>query len=459
MTRFCPAYPKPLKNRASLLTMFFRKRRSWMEALFERSYSMKMGEVKLPGHTLYMINQPSLVKQVMVSEYRDFPKHELLEEALKPLLGESIFTTNGETWERQRRMMNPSFELARMELAFPRMQAATDALLQRLDSLGEQFTQDIDVEMTHVTADIIFRTILSAPMESQDAHRIFAAFSRFQALAPKVMLPVVYRLPLWLRSSKTRRECEQAGQEIRGLLEQFIRPRYEAHQRGEGKHHQDVLATLLETVDPVTGSTFDFDELVDQVAMLFLAGHETSASALSWALYLLSRDEEIQQRMHDEVVAILGQRVPDYSDLKHLALTTNVFKEALRLFPPVGFFVRKAKKSCPMRDKSVKAGAMLVIAPWLIHRHRQLWKDPDLFDPDRFEREETRESVRSAYLPFGMGPRLCIGAGFALQEATLILASLVRRYQFTALPGHEPKPVGRFTIRSENGVHLALTRR
>jgi cytochrome P450 len=193
--------------------------------------------------------------------------------------------------------------------------------------------------------------------------------------------------------------------------------------------------------------------------MLFLAGHETSASALTWATHLLAHAPAIQARMHAEVQAQWGEREPEGSDIKGLTLTRNVFRETLRLFPPVGFMARQSAQGCPMRKKQVPKGATVVVAPWLIHRHRELWQAPDAFDPDRFEREETRESTRQAYLPFGMGPRVCIGAAFALQEATLLLATLVRRYRLQPVPGHVPQPVGRLTIRSANGVRLQLHRR
>jgi cytochrome P450 len=144
--------------------------------------------------------------------------------------------------------------------------------------------------------------------------------------------------------------------------------------------------------------------------------------------------------------------------MKQLELTWNVFRETLRLFPPVGFIARQSEQACPMRDKQVPAGASMVISPWLIHRHRELWQSPDDFDPDRYAAEETRESLRQAYLPFGMGPRVCMGAAFALQEAALILSSVVRNFRLEAIPGHVPQPVGRLTIRSANGVRLRLHR-
>lgn len=459
MARFCPAYPTPRRNKASGLLMFLSARHSWLDALYERSYRMQMGEVRLPGLDLYMVNEPGLVRRVMVEQAEDFPKSELLGQALEPLLGESIFTTSGEQWRRQRAMMDPAFAQARLQVAFPVMAAATEAMLARLAQLAEGAEHDIEVEMTHVTADIIFRTIFSVPMEGADARRVFDAFARYQALVPRLILPSIFGLR-WLVWPWDAWRARRAAREIRGLLETLIRPRFEARRTGAEHPQADILAAFLDARDE-QGRAFGFEELVDQVAMLFLAGHETSASALTWACHLLARAPDIQQRVHDEVATQLGARAPGTADMKGLTLTRNVFRETLRLFPPVGFMARQARTGCPMRGKQVKAGATVVISPWLIQRQRDGWRDPDAFDPDRHARDEEGSTGhgRAGYLPFGMGPRVCLGAAFALQEATLILAQLVRRWRLEAVEGHEPRPVGRLTIRSANGVRLRLHRR
>ncbi|MBN8488732.1 MAG: cytochrome P450 [Burkholderiales bacterium] len=468
MSRFCPHYPPPAERRPSAWSMFFGKRRSWLDSLYARSYTMKMGEVHLPGVDLYMVNEPALVRRVMVDEATEFPKHEMLGEALRPLLGDSIFTTNGDTWRRQRELMDPSFEGARVQRVFSRMQDAADAMVRRLSQLQPGSTHDVEVEMTHVAADIILRTILSQPLDGGDALRIFEAFGRYQALAPRLMMPAFFGLR-WLRPWWQVRRSRRAAEEIRTLLVALIRPRHEAYlaalARGDSDDPQagdDLLASLLRVRDAHTGQGFAFDELVDQVAMLFLAGHETSASALSWSLHLLAHAPEVQQRLHDEAVPRLEALRQDPGVLKDLPLARNVFRETLRLFPPVGFLARQSARRCTMRDKTVDAGASVVVSPWLIHRHRELWARPDEFDPARFAEQASsdepaaRESLRRAYLPFGMGPRVCIGATFALQEATLVLATLAAHFRFEPSPGHVPEPVGRLTIRADNGIVLRV---
>lgn len=465
--RFCPHYPPPQAQRPSAWRMFFSKRRSWLDALYERSYNMKMGEVHLPGVDLYMVNEPALVRRVMVEEAAQFPKHAMLGDALRPLLGDSIFTTNGTVWKRQRTLMNPSFEAARVRHVFGRMRAAAAAMATRLRAVPEGAEHDVEIEMTHVAADIILRTILSQPLDSAGAQQIFAAFERYQALAPRLMMPAFFGLR-WLRPWWQIRRSRRAAAEIRGLLADLIRPRFDAAREGGVEAEEDgadILASLLRVRDPQTGEGFGFDELVDQVAMLFLAGHETSASALSWALHLLAHAPDVQERLHAEALALFDPASEDPGAMKDLALARNVFREALRLFPPVGFLARESAQACTLRDKRVPAQASVVVSPWLIQRHRALWARPDEFDPDRYDDDASadaptaRESLRRAYLPFGLGPRVCIGAAFAQQEATLILATLAREFRFTPAPGHVPAPVGRLTIRAENGIRLRVHRR
>jgi cytochrome P450 len=332
----------------------------------------------------------------------------------------------------------------------------------------------MEIEMTHVAADIILRTIMSQPLEGAAARRIFEAFARYQALAPRLVMPAFFGLR-WLRPFWLVRRSEQAAAEIRALLVTLIQPRYDSYQRAvragasDAGAEDDILASLLRSSDVGNGAGaepkggFGFDELVDQVAMLFLAGHETSASAMSWALHLLAHSPEVQERLHAEAVAgLVDLEEEGASRVRDLVLARNVFREALRLFPPVGFFARQSAQACTMREKKVRAGASVLISPWLIHRHRGLWARPDEFDPDRYEEAgqdadlPARESLRNAYLPFGLGPRVCIGAAFALQEGSLVLATLAREFRFEPVAGHVPEPVGRLTIRAENGIRLKV---
>ncbi len=454
-----PPYPKPLQptDKRSLWNLFKRGKKSWLETLYEGAYKGKISRIRLPGTQIFLVRFPNLVREVLIDRYQNFPKHELIEEALKPLLGESIFTTNGPTWERQRRMLDPAFEQARLKEVFPMMHGASDDLLKRFDDLEDGTTTEIEVEMTHVTADIILRTILSVSLEGEGARKIFHSFKLYQEKATLMIQLGVFRIPLWLVPHHYF-AWKRSGREIRARLEEVIKKRYELHQAGDPGDHKDILASLLEARDTETGTSFSQTELVDQVAMLFLAGHETSASALSWTLFLIAKCPDIQEQIFQETQAVIGDRPPEFRDISKLKVIRNVFRETMRLYPPVGFLtMRKADNVGCLHNREVPDGSPVVVSPWLMHRHRELWEEPDAFIPDRFEGGVDQD--KCAYIPFGAGPRICIGAAFAMQEAMLILASLVSRFRFEAPAGQDPTPVSRLTIRSENGIPLQIFKR
>jgi len=264
-------------------------------------------------------------------------------------------------------------------------------------------------------------------------------------------------VPNWL--SPGRFFAARHARVIRGLLDRSVQDRLDEQASGKTIERKDILASLLEAQDPVTGEKFSRKDLVDQISVLFLAGHETSASVLAWALYLIAMRPDIQDRLHAESVAAFGDRAPAFSDMRRLRLARDVFRETLRLYPPVSFMSRDATERTEMRDKVIESGEMIFVSPWLIQRHTTLWDRPDVFDPDRFSDPASKESQRAAYIPFSAGPRVCLGASFAMQEGILILAYLTRHFRFEPVKGHTPKPIARLTLRSENGVRLRVFRR
>lgn len=461
-----PVYPTPLKNKASSIFMFFKKRHSWLDGIYERSYRMKMGRVKLPGLEIFMVNQPDLVKRIMIDDVESFPKNHMLGEILKPLLGESIFTTNGEQWRKQRNMLDVAFDNAQVERVFGRMQEAVERMLGRFARYPVGSVVDVDPEMTLITADIIFRTIMSSSLDTQEAVTIMEAFSRFQAASPKLALLKIFKIPdNWLLRLSDRNRIRDASV-IRTSLADVIRPRYDAYLQTQQDSNNDILATILQAKDPKSDQPFSFEEILDQVSMLFLAGHETSASALTWSLYLLALSPDIQQAAVAEIQAAMAETASDdgqalsLAAVKRLGLIRRIFMEALRLYPPVGFLTRQASDETDMLDKHLPAQSTVVVSPWLLHRHRDLWEEPDAFCPVRFDPKAGGRTVpKHAYLPFGLGPRVCIGATFAMQEAILILAELLKKYSFELAPNFQPEPVGRLTIRSDNGMRLILKQR
>ena len=455
--RFCPYYPKPSGN---VLVRWWRALRasgSLLNALTERSYRMMMGDNRVGSHRLCIVNDPAAVRHILTERARNYPKHRYMADLLEPLLGDSLFTSNGPQWRKQRKLADSALHAAKLDMVFPLMLDAAQAMLARLQNLPDGTPVAVDAEMAQVTADVIFRTIFSMPIEGEAARKVFEAFETFQRLAPKATMPR-YR-PTWLARSSVDRASRAAAKKIRSLLADMIRPRFLARQAGQTCQTNDLLASLLEASSAHDGPSVTLEELVDLVAVLFLAGHETSASALAWSLHLLAHSASVQERMAEEALAAWTEPAAQVRDLRSLDLCKRVFRESLRLFPPIGFLVREAAAADEVRDKQIDPGTTMVVSPWLIHRHRLFWERPDEFDPDRYLSHAGAESAKSAYLPFSLGPRACPGAGFAMQEAHLLLAMLARRFRFEPLAGHVPMPVARLTTRSSNGVVLRLFRR
>lgn len=215
----------------------------------------------------------------------------------------------------------------------------------------------------------------------------------------------------------------------------------------------------MTTPDPQTGARFSTEEMIDQVAIFFLAGHETSASALAWALYLLATNPEWQDRIAAEAKAVFEAGNPDFSMLGKLKLSRAVFREAMRLYPPVPMFVREARCPESFRGRAVKPGSQVVISPWHLHRHERLWDNPDGFDPARWETENGKACLRAAYIPFSTGPRVCPGAGFAMAEGPLLLSMLVGAFRFCPVERRAPVPVAHLTVRGKDGIWLNISER
>ncbi|ECL0873377.1 TPA: cytochrome P450 [Campylobacter jejuni] len=448
----CPFFPKPYKNKASTLLTFLLKRRSWLDGLYERSYKMQTGYVKMPNFDLYVINDTKEVKRMMVDEVREFPKSAFLHELLSPLLGESIFTTNGEVWKKQRELLRPSFEMTRINKVFNLMSEAVADMMDRFSKYPNHAVIEVDEAMTFITADVIFRTIMSSKLDEEKGKKILNAFVTFQEQSVHTAMRRMFRFPKWLSYVLGDRKRAKAGDVIRQVLSDIIKPRYDMADNAE---FEDILGSLLLVVDADTNKRFSFEEILDQVAMLFLAGHETTASSLTWTLYLLSLYPKEQEKAYEEITQVLQGGTIEISHLRQFKYLTNIFKESLRLYPPVGFFAREAKKDTQVRDKLIKKGSGVVIAPWLIHRHEEFWTNPHGFNPSRFEGEYKKD----AYLPFGVGERICIGQGFAMQEAILILANILKTYKLELEEGFVPDVVGRLTVRSANGMRIKFSKR
>lgn len=447
-----PPKPTARPDKVSLWQYARLFRKDILSAQPARLYRAWMAEFRTPFFRSYLINDADLLSRVLKERPDDFPKSDRIGSGLRPLLGNSVFLTNGETWKRQRRIIDPAFEGGRLKEIFPAIYDAGESSVDRLKQLSDKKPIDIEPETSHAAADVIFRTLFSIPIEDQVAAQVFEQFSRYQKTQPILNLAAFVPGPRWM-PRLFRRDTKRNAKEIRKLISQLTQERAKAIK--EGVAPDDLATKIMTTQDPLTGETFSDQEMIDQVAIFFLAGHETSASALSWALYLLATQPDWQEK-----VAIEAKELEkDFSSVSRLKVTRDVFREALRLYPPVPMMVREATQKEEFRNRKVPEGAQIVLSPWHLHRHERFWDSPDDFDPARWESENGKECARKAYMPFSSGPRVCTGAGFAMVEGVVLLALLVRAFRFEAVPGMEPVPVAHLTVRSSNGIRLRFAPR
>lgn len=449
-----PPKPEAAEGRGTVLRYARRFRRDLLSALPARLYRAWMADFRSPLLRSVLCNDPALVRLVLQDRPADFPKSDRLREGLAPLLGQSVFVTNGALWERQRRIIDPAFEGGRLRETFPAIRAAALAAARRMAAqAGAEI--DVEPETSHAAADAIFRTLFSIPIEHDTAARVFAAFRAHQDAQPIVNLAALVPLPRWLPRFHGRRTRRTAA-EIRGLIAGLVRDR--AAEIAAGTAPDDLATKIMTTRDPVTGQRFSPAEMVDQVAIFFLAGHETSASALAWALWLLAAAPDWQDRVAAEARAVLTDDQPDFAAVSRLRTARAVFREAMRLYPPVPMMVRETTRPEHFRDRDLPRGTQVVLSPWHLHRHERLWDDPDGFDPGRWDTANGRACARSAYIPFSAGQRVCPGAGFAMVEGPLMLALICRDLRLA--PGATvPVPVARLTVRGQDGIMLRLDRR
>nr|WP_254683274.1 cytochrome P450 [Phaeobacter gallaeciensis] len=447
--------PKPASRAAKVsLWRYLRLfRADLLSAQPAKLYRAWMAEFRTPVFRSFLVNQPDLVRTVLKDRPELFPKSNRIGEGLRPLLGNSVFLTNGEVWKRQRRIIDPAFEGGRLRQIYPAMYAAAEAAVARLSTQLEQQPDrpiEIEAETSHAAADVIFRTLFSIPIDHETAQEVFHRFRAYQQGQPILNLAAFVPLPRWLprfHRPATRRNAAR----IRGLIKGLTEQRMAAIDAG---HAPDDLATKVMTMqDPETGELFTTDEMVDQVAIFFLAGHETSASALAWALYLVALAPDWQEKIAAEAAAL---SLDQFAAAGRLRISRDVFREALRLYPPVPMMVREA--SCPQqfRGRAVPKGAQVVLSPWHLHRHERLWENPDGFDPGRWQTENGKTCQREAYIPFSAGPRVCTGAGFAMIEGPLILSMILERFRVEPVADQQPIPVAHLTVRSKNGIWLQL---
>jgi cytochrome P450 len=398
------------------------------------------GEVarwRFRGTDYTLVVSPEHIGQVLVADHALFTKGRVLQQ-VKGLLGEGLLTSEGEVHRRRRRSLQPAFHHDRLgRLADEMVAAAADTSRWRAG-----LTVDIHREMTRLTLRIVGRTLFGSDLEAEadEIRDALATVLERQARSARPLSGAAARFPL-----PGARRHERARERLEEAVARIV-----AAGRGNGAGHEDLMALLLRCDDR---------ERRDHVLTILLTGHETMANALTWTWALLARYPKVEQKLHAELTDVLGGRLPTAADLPALRYTEMVFREALRLYPPVWRIGRRALVDYELADYLVPAGSIVVLSPFATQRDARFFPDPRRFDPERWTPEEQRRRPRFSYFPFGGGPRVCIGDGFAMLEGKLVLATLAQRWRPRPLAEHEPRPEPLVTLRPKGGLPAVLQRR
>jgi cytochrome P450 len=391
---------------------------------------------------------------VLLDNVANYPKEKLGDEFFSAMFGEGLLSAPGPKWRAHRKVMAPSFGTRTVESYAPAMIETTAAFAQHWDALPELAEIDIAEEMKTLTLKIICRTMFSTDadelaVDAGEALEFVQACLEFGLLD---VLPVLGRWRIRRKQDAIRAHFKTVDAAIYRLIGEREKIRDDAP--------KDFLTRLVAAKDPEDGAGLNATEVRDEVITIFMAGHETTAVTMTWVWYLLSQHPAEEAALHQELDTVLGGRIPTAEDLPNLPYTRMVIEETMRVYPPApGLSLRQATEADELCGFKVTPGLHILVSPWILHRHRRLWDDPERFDPTRFAKELSDKRPRFTYLPFGGGPRICIGATLAMTEATLILAVLAQRFRLRLKEDQEVTMQTRITLRPKNGLRTILERR
>jgi cytochrome P450 len=445
---YVPRVP-PLEGSLGRVSFFATLLKNPLRILPAAAYEEDIVWAERAGGLICWITEPGLIKTVLLDKREIFQRTSVTQRILGPLLGNGVLTADGADWKWQRQTAAPVFRHHDLLGFVPVIAEAAERLLREWRQAAPEAQRDIDRDMTLVTFDVISHTLLPGG-DTHVGPLIGGANVDYQRPLGWQMAYANFGLPSWLPHPGWL-SMQLARRRLRSAVAALV-----AERRASPDGKDDLLQRLANAKNPETGAHMPDELLIDNLLTFFMAGHETTAKALTWTLYVLARAREWEERIVREVREVAGDGPIKGEHIDKLVITTQVLKESMRLYPPAPIMSRQATVDTELAGVPIKAGTQVIIPIYAIQRHRRRWSNPDHFEPSRFAPENEAQIPRYHYMPFGAGPRICIGMAFALIEGIAILASLVRAASFQRTPGNDPEPVSRVTLRPAGGMRLAV---
>ncbi len=453
MPPFTPPFPTRHKKEINPFQALYYAKNDLLSIWDEKAFSDEFMSQKILKQHVFVVNSPDVIRYVMVENKDNYErKSPQMKRALEPLLGDGLFISDGDTWASRRKIQTPLFDHSHIKMFSEVMISTITEMADDWQSQGDGAQLSVHTEMGKLAAEIIARTLFGEKLGAENSTAIVNAFADYQSVVKQMALSNFLGLPDWFPNVNGKiGKARKAAKTIHNAIDSII-----AKAEKEG-HEGTMVAEFIKANQSDNGlDTMTRKQIRNEIIVLFMAGHETTANVLAWTWYLISQSPDVEKKLHDELDRVLDGRTPEMEDIDNLEYTRAILDETMRLYPPVPILSRQALKEDKIRGKKIPAGSLMLIVPWLIQRHKKFWTDPDSFIPERFM-PGAKKPIKFTYIPFSAGPRVCIGKNFGITESVLAIAILAQRFRLSLAPETTVTHECRLTLRPKGSLPMILT--
>ena len=458
MSEFVPPYPKRHKDDLSPFKALYYAQNDLLSIWDERSFTAQFMHRKILKQNVFIANSPDTIRYVFVENKDNYErKSPQMRRALEPLLGDGLFISDGETWASRRKIQTPLFDSTHIKMF-------TDTMISTISEMADDWEKqikqskdaqiDVHPEMGKLTAEIIARTLFGEKLGSENSSAVVEAFAEYQSVVKQTNLTNFLGFPDWLPNLNGKiGKGRKAAKAIHDAVDDIIA------KAEKGGHEGTLVAEFLKANQGESGiDLMTKQQIRNELIVLFMAGHETTANVLAWTWYLISQSPDVEAKLYTELDTVLEGRSPEMSDVENLKYTRAILDETMRLYPPVPILSREALAEDTIRNKKVPPGSIMLIVPWLIHRHKKYWDKPDSFIPERFM-PDAPKPLKFSYIPFSAGPRVCLGKNFGIVESVLTVAMLAQRFRISMSKDTVVEHECRLTLRPKGRLPMMVSSR